>query len=444
MGVCGNHGAKRVSRRVAYVNARLLDPASGLDATGALLTEDGAIADFGPRLFNDGLPDGIERIDCRGLALAPGLIDMHAHLREPGAEYQETLATASLAAAAGGITTIVATPNTQPVIDDVALVEFVARRARDTARVNVRPMAAATRGLRGSEMTEMGLLAEAGAVAFTDGDRAVADARLMRRALSYASAFDLLLVQHVEDPSLAREGVMNEGEVAMRLGLAGIPAAAETIMVERDLRLAALTGGRWHAAHLSTADTLEPMRAAKRRGLRVSCGVAPVNFALNETSVGEYRTFAKVSPPLRTEPDRKAIVAGLADGTIDVISSGHCPQDTESKRLPFSLAAFGVIGLETMLPLALELWHNGSVPLLRVLAAMTERPAEILRLPGGRLAKGTPADLVLLDLEAPWRIDEKRLHSKAKNSPFHDRPVQGRAERTIVAGRTVYDRSAEA
>lgn len=430
-------------RRVAYIGARLLDPESRLDTTGALLTDGEQIADLGPALFADGVPDGIETVDCRGLALAPGLIDMHVNLREPGAEHQETLATAGLAAAAGGVTTMVATPNTVPVIDEVALVEFVARRARDTSLVRVLPMAAATRGLAGEQMTEMGLLAAAGAIAFTDGNHAVADTRLMRRVLSYASTFDLLLIQHVEEPSLARNGAMNEGEIAMRLGLAGIPTAAETIMVERDLNLVALTGGRWHAAHVSTAAAIEAMRRGKRQGLPVSCGAAPANFALNETAVGEYRTFAKVQPPLRSEDDRVAVVEGLRDGTIDVISSGHAPQDADSKRLPFAQAAFGIVGLETMLPLALELWHNGSLPLLDVLAAMTCRPASILRLPQGRLQPGAPADLLLLDLDTPWRIDERLFHSKTKNSPFGGRPVQGFAQRTIVAGRTVYDRNAE-
>jgi dihydroorotase len=231
--------------------------------------------------------------------------------------------------------------------------------------------------------------------------------------------------------------------MAMRLGLAGIPDAAETIFVERDLRLVALTGGRWHAMHLSCAEAIAAMRRAKARGLAVTCGAAPTNFALNETAVGEYRTFAKVLPPLRAEADRKAVVAGLADGTIDVIASAHCPQDQESKRLPFAQAAFGVIGLETMLPLALELYHNRQVGLLRLLEAMTARPAAILRLPQGRLAKGAPADLIVIDLEAPWRIDEKKFRSKAKNSPFDGRPVQGRVVRTVVAGATVYDRALE-
>ena len=432
-----------MSRRTVYVNARLLDPASGLDVAGALLTEDAMIADLGPRLFSAGMPDGVEVIDCGGHCLAPGLIDMHAWLREPGHEHQETLATAARAAAAGGVTTVVAMPNTEPVIDDVALVEYIARRARETAAVTILPAAAVSKGLRGTEMTEFGLLAEAGAVAFTDGDRAIADARLMRRALAYATTFDLLIMQVCEEPALAQDGVMNEGEVAMRLGLAGIPALAETIVVERDLRLIELSGGRWHAAQLSTASAIEAMRQAKARGLRVTAGCAPHNFALNDTAVGEYRTFAKTKPPLRGEDDRQAVVRAIADGAIDVISSAHCPQDPESKRLPFAQAAFGVIGLETMFGLALELYHNGQVPLLTLLGCMTARPAELLKLKSGRLARGAPADLIVFDPDAPWRVDEKKLRSKSKNSPYDGRPLQGHVLRTVVAGATVFQRRRE-
>ncbi len=424
--------------RTAYIGARLLDPASGLDADGTLLTEDGVIADFGPSLFHDGVPEGIETVDCRGLALAPGLIDMHASLREPGFEHKETIATAVRAAAAGGITTLCATPNTNPVIDRVALVEFVARRGLETASARVLPMATVTRDRAGTELVDMGLLSEAGAVAFTEGDHAVANALVMRRALAYASAFGFLIIQHVEEPALAGDGVMNEGEVAMRLGLTGIPAAAEIILVERDLRLVEITSGRWHAAHVSVGPAIRALAMAKAKGLPVTCGAAPANFALDETAVGEYRTFAKIKPPLRAAPDRAAVIAGLADGTIDVISSRHAPQDVESKRLPFAQAAFGIIGLETMLPLALELWHRGEVPLLRLLGAMTARPADILGLPSGRLRTGAPADLVLIDLDCPWTIDETAFFSKSKNSPFDGRPVKGRTIRTVVGGKTVF------
>ena len=432
------------ARRTAYVNARLLDPESGLDAPGVLLTEGPEIADLGPTLFNDGVPEDIEQVDCGGGCLAPGLIDMHVYLREPGGEHKETLGSGSQAAAAGGVTTVICMPNTSPVIDDISLVDFIARRAREVAIVNVYPMAAVTKGLAGKEMTEMGLLAGAGAVAFTDGHLAIGDVQVMRRALSYASAFGLLIVHHVEEPSLAAEGCVTEGEIATRLGLPAIPTAAETIMVERDARLVELTGGRYHAAHISTAAALDVARAAKARGLPMTCGVAPHSFALNETAIGDYRTFAKTSPPLRAEADRQAMVQGLKDGAIDVISTGHSPQDQEGKRLPFEQAAYGILGLETMLALALELYHNGQVPLLDLLATMTSRPAKLLKLPAGVLKAGAPADLVIFDLDVPWRIDVDKFRSKSKNSPFDERPVQGRAIRTVVAGETVYTFPTEA
>ncbi|MFQ5938626.1 MAG: dihydroorotase [Alphaproteobacteria bacterium] len=431
-------GANGPPGRVAYVNARLLDPASGLDAPGALLTEGEAIADFGPNLFQDGVPDGIEVIDCRGCCLAPGLVDMRVQLREPGEEHKETIATASRAAAAGGITSMASLPNTDPAVDGVAVVEFVARRAREVKMVKVFTYAAVTRGLAGREITEMGLLAEAGAVAFSDGVKAVADPLVMRRALSYARTFDLLIAQHPEEPSLAADGVMNEGEIATRLGLTGIPAVAEPIMVERDIRLVELTGGRYHAAHLSTAAAVEQIHQAKERGLPVTCDTAPAYFALNETAVGDYRTFAKLSPPLRSEADRRAIADGLKDGTIDAIASDHAPHDQDSKRLPFAQAADGIVGLETLLALSLELYHNGHLPLLEALGALTFRPAELLALPAGRFKKGAPADLVLFDLDQPWQIEIDNFRSKSKNSPFDGRPVQGRVLRTVVDGRGVF------
>ncbi len=424
--------------RTAYLNARLLDAKSGLDAPGALLTQGTEIKDLGPTLFDDGVPDDVEVVDCAGRCLAPGLIDMHVYLREPGAEHKETLATGSEAAAAGGVTTVICMPNTQPVIDDISLVDFIARRAREVAIVNVHPMAALTKGLGGAEMTEMGLLAAAGAVAFTDGHLAIGDAQVMRRLLAYASVFDLLVVHHVEEPSLTAEGCVTEGEMATRLGLPAIPTAAEVIMIERDVRLVELTGGRYHAAHVSTAAALEVARQAKARGLRVTCGVAPHSFALNESAIAEDRTFAKTSPPLRSEADRRAMVEGLRDGTIDVVSTGHAPQDQDGKRLPFAQAAYGIVGLETLLPLALELHHQGEMPLLDILATMTWRPAELLKLPCGVLEPGAPADLVIFDLDVPWRIDAEKFRSKSKNSPFDERPVQGRAVRTVVGGKTVY------
>jgi dihydroorotase len=430
--------ARAVRYRTAYLNARLLDPASGLDVAGALVVEDGRIAELGPQVLAEGAPEGLAVIDCGGHCLAPGLIDMRVQLREPGEEHKETIASAGQAAGVGGITSVAALPNTEPVVDDVAGVEFVARRAREAKLVKVYTYAAATHGLEGKEITEIGLLAEFGAVGFTDGLKAIADPQVMRRALSYGRAFDQMIVQHPEEPALAT-GVMNEGEIATRLGLAGIPIAAEAIMVDRDLRLAELTGGRYHAAHLSTAAAVEAIRQAKARGLDVTCDTAPHYFTLNELAVGDYRSFAKVSPPLRAEADRAAIAAAVADGTIDAVASDHNPQDQESKRLPFSHAEPGIAGLETLLTLTLALHHNGAMPLLDALHRMTARPAEILGIEGGHLAKGAPGDLVLFDLDRPWRIDPDRFRSKSKNSPYEDHPVQGRVLRTVVDGRTIFE-----
>ncbi|MGH7123854.1 MAG: dihydroorotase [Stellaceae bacterium] len=425
-----------MTARTLFKNARLLDPATGLDQRGDLLIADGKIAAMGARASAD--TSGAEVIDCHGHCLGPGLVDMRVELREPGREHEETMQSGSAAAAAGGVTTMVALPNTEPAIDDVALVEFVARRSREIGGVHICTYAAATRGLKGREITEIGLLSAAGAVAFTDAGTAIADALVLRRAFSYARTFDALIVQHPEEPSLAAGGHMTEGETATRLGLSGITPAAEVMMVERDLRLVEITGARYHVAHVSTGAAIDAIRSAKGRGLPVTCDTAPPYFALNETAVGEYRTFAKLSPPLRNETDRRAVVAGLRDGTIDAIASDHSPHPQDSKRLPFASAEAGVIGLETLLPLTLELVHNGHLPLLQALRALSQRPAEILRLPSGRLAEGAPADLVLFDLDRPGRIEIDSFRSKSKNSPFDGRPVQGRVLKTVVDGRVIF------
>ena len=424
---------------VAYVNARLLDPASGLDSPGALLTEGETIAEIGPELFSGGVPEGVHAVDCAGHCLAPGLVDMRVQLREPGDEHKGTLASDGRAATAGGVTSLVCLPNTRPVIDDMSVVEFVARRARLLGLAKVYAYGAVTKGLEGRELAEVGMLAEAGALAFTDGVRAVADAQVMRRALSYAATHGLMVIQHPEEPSLAADGVMNEGETATRLGLSGIPRQAEVMMVQRDLRLAELTGGRLHFAHLSTAAALDDVRRAKACGLAVTCETAPPYFALNEHEVGDYRTFAKLSPPLRAEGDREAVVAALKDGTIDAIASDHAPQDEDAKRLPFAQAAFGGVGLETLLAVTLELYHNGHLSLLETLRLLTCAPADLLGLPAGRLEKGAAADLTLFDADRGWKVDADTLLSKSKNSPFDGRPVQGRVLRTVVDGRTVFE-----
>ena len=428
----------KANGRVAYLNARLLDPESGLDAPGALLTEGARIADFGPGLFAEGTPEGVEAIDCGGRCLGPGLVDMRVQLREPGEEHKETIKSASLAAAAGGVTSMVALPNTEPVVDDVAGVEYIARRAREVKLVKIYTYGSVTRGLAGEEIIEIGLLSDFGALGFTDGTKAVASARVMSRALSYSKTFGRPIIQHPEEPSLA-SGVMNAGELATRLGLAGIPDTAEIILLERDLRLVEMTGGRYHAAHLSCAKSVEAMRNAKARGLPVTCDTAPHYFTLNETAVGDYRTFAKVSPPLRSEEDRAAIAEAVADGTIDVVASDHSPHDADSKRLPFAMADFGVVGLESLLPLTLELAHKGTTSLLEALARVTCAPAQVLGLSAGRLAKGAPADLILFDPNKPRMLDPDNFLSKSKNSPFEGHPVQGQVLRTVVDGRTIFE-----
>jgi len=422
--------------RLLFRQARLLDPESGLDRCGDLLVEGERIAAVGGDL--SAAARDAEVVDAVGLCLAPGLVDMRVQLREPGAEQMESIETAGEAAAAGGVTTMVALPNTEPPVDDISVVEFLARRAREVRLTKIHTYAAATKGLKGRDLTEMGLLAANGALGFTDGVQAVADALVMRRVLGYARTFDLLVLQHPEEPSLARAGEVNEGEIATRLGLPAITPMAEVIMIERDLRLVEITGARYHVAHVSTGAGIEAIRGAKAQGLPVTCDTAPPYFVLNETAIGDYRTFAKLSPPLRSEWDRRAVVEGLRDGTIDAIASDHAPWDQDSKRLPFSSAAYGIVGLETLLPLSLELYHNGHLGLLELIRRLTCNPARIVGLPVGRLAAGAPADLLLFDPDVPRQISTDEFRSKSKNAPFDGRPVHGRVRRTIVDGRTIF------
>ena len=419
-------------------NARLIDPATERDERGAILVRGGVIADIAWGAAPDA-PAGAEVIDCGGHVLCPGLVDMRAFVGEPGAEHRETLKSASEAAAAGGVTTIVCMPETNPVIDDPAIVDFVLRRARDTAVVNIRPAAALTKALKGREMAEIGLLREAGAVAFSDGAHSVGNAQVMRRALTYAKDFDALIMHHLEDADLVGEGVMNEGEFASRLGLLGIPREAETLMLERDIRLVRLTGARYHAAMISCADSIEIVARAKDMGLPVTCGVSINNLALNENDIGDYRTFLKLSPPLRHEDDRQAVIAALASGVIDAVVSDHNPQDVETKRLPFAEAADGAVGLETLLAAALRLVHAGQISLPKLLRALSARPAGILDLPGGRLVLDAPADLILVDIDAPYVLDKRDLRSRSKNSPFDEARLQGWVLKTLVGGRVVFE-----
>ncbi len=430
------HPARPASPTV-FINARLIDPASDRDEPGGLLVNDGQIVDLGPHLRRNA-PDGAEVVDCRGHVLCPGLIDMQVFTGEPGAEHRETLRTAGEAAAAGGVTSIVVMPDTDPVIDQVALVDFIQRRARDNCVVNVHAFAAMTKGLAGREMSEIGLLKRAGAIGFSNGKSSVVDTKVMRNALLYARDFGALIVHYTEDPYLAEGGAMNAGATSALLGLPGVHKLAEVIMLERDLRLVETTGGRYHAATLSCAESLQVMRAAKARGLPVTFGVSINHLTLNETDIGSYRTFFKVRPPLRAEEDRAALVAALAAGEIDVVVSSHDPQGADVKRQPFADAADGAIGLETLLATALRLHHSAGIDLPSLLRPMTLNPAELLGLRAGRLTVGAPADLALVDINQHWVVDRDTLKARSKNSPFDEDTLNGRVLHTMVAGRTVY------
>ncbi len=402
---------------------------------GELLVVDGKIADFGVSLGN---PEGAEIITAEGAILCPGLVDMRASLGEPGYEYRETIASAAQAAAFGGITSIAVLPDSRPAIDDPALVRLIASRGEETGSVTLVPYGAATRGCLGEELAEYGLLQAAGAVAFTDGRRAVASSRLMRRALSYASGFGCRIVQHPEDADLAEGGAATEGARATIMGLPGIPAAAEAICVARDIRLATLTGGAVHFAHVTTGEACALIRRAKDKGLAVTCDTAPPYFDLNETAIGDFRTYAKFSPPLRADEDRLAILAALADGTIDAIASDHQPRDADDKRLPFAEASAGGAGLATLLAVTLAQVQAGTLGMAAALALLTEKPAKWLGIEAGVLRKGAAADLCLFHPERSWRVEAGRLPGKAQNTPFDGRALEGRVIGTWKAGKRVF------
>lgn len=419
-------------------NLRIIDPSRNIDETGTIIVEDGVIVAAGGDARNQGAPQGADVRDCSGLVAVPGLVDARVFVGEPGGEYRETIESASRAAAAGGITSIITMPDTDPVIDDIALVQFVQKTARDRALVNVYPAAALTKHLDGEEMTEFGLLREAGAVCFTNGRQPVHDTLMLRRAMTYAREFGAVISLETRDKYLGAGGVMNEGLLASWLGLSGVPREAEIIPLERDLRIAGLTRAAYHAAKISLPESAEAIRLARKRGANVTCGISINHLTLNENDIGEYRTFFKLSPPLRGEDDRVAMVEALADGTIDIIVSSHDPQDVDTKRLPFADAADGAIGLETMLPAALRLHHSGSVPLMRLIDALSTRPARIFGLDAGTLKPGAKADITLIDLDEPWIFGKEAIVSRSKNTPFENARFTGRAVATYVAGKLVY------
>ena len=419
-------------------NARIVDPSQDMDEVGSVIILDGKIAAVGAKAAEMGTPPGVKVEDCTGLLVVPGLVDACVHIGGPGAEHRETIASASRAAARGGVTSMIMMPDTDPVIDDVALVDFVQRAARDQALVNVYPAAALTKGLAGEQMTEIGLLTAAGAVMMTNGRKGVENTLVLRRAMTYARDFGAIVAVTTQDRYLSGGGVMNEGLYASWLGLSGIPREAEVIPLERDLRLAALTRARYHAMKVSVPESAEAIRAAKAKGLDVTAGISINHLTLNETDIGEYRTFFRLSPPLRSEDDRRAMAAALADGTIDIIVSSHDPQDVDTKRLPFADAADGAIGLETMLAAALRLHHSGDVPLSRLIDAMSCRPAKIFNLPGGTLKVGAQADIAVIDPDYPWVLSKDDIVSKSKNTPFEDARFTGKVLQTLVAGATVH------
>ncbi len=432
-----HHNRSSDQRPIALINGVLIDPQALTQIRGGLLMQDGFIVDVGHHVKGDALPENTRIIDVKGQVIAPGLVDMRVFIGEPGGPYNETFKTASAAAVAGGVTTCICMPDTRPALDETSTIDFVCRRSRDTAMMNILPSGAITKRLEGQELTEMGLMLEAGAVAFTDGAHVITNPMVMRHAMTYARDFDALIMHHVEDPQLAGNGVMNEGEKAMRLGLTGIPKEAETIMLARDVRLARLTMARYHASMISCADSVDVVRRAKDN-VSVTAGVSINSLTLNENDIGDYRTFLKLSPPLREESERLSLIDALREGVIDVIVSDHNPQDVDTKRLPFSEAAYGALGLETLLSAAYRLVIADHMSLPQLWATMSLRPAQLLGLNCGRLSRGTPADVVVFDPDAAWMCDKRKLWSKAKNSPFDEARMDGRIIFTFVNGQQVY------
>jgi len=425
---------------ITLVNARPIDPEQGQVINGSVVVAAGKIAEI--------LLDGTTSkpaakgkiVDCGGMYLAPGIVDIGVKIGEPGERHKESFRTAGRAAAAGGVTTMVIRADTIPVVDTPEILAFVLNRAREECAVRVHAMAALTKGRHGAEMTEIGFLLDAGAVAFSDGDAVSTNPKALARAFSYACDLGALVISHPQDPGLSAGTAVTSGKFATKLGLPGVSPMAERMGLERDLALVEMTGVRYHADQITTAASLPALARAKAAGLDVTAGVSIHHLTLNEFDVADYRTFFKVKPPLRSEDDRQASVAALSDGLIDIISSMHTPQDEESKRLPYVEAASGAVALETLLPTALRLVHAGQIELPQLFRALSLNPARRLGLPGGRLAVGAPADLVLFDAGAPFVLDRSQLQSKSKNTPFDGQRMEGRVLATFVAGKEIYQR----
>ncbi len=422
-------------KKILYKNARIIDPESGYDKAGNLLTIADKIFDFGENIS----ASDAEVIDCGGHVLAPGLIDIQVHFRDPGQSHKEDLVTGSKSAVAGGITTVVCQPNTSPTLDSVLTFDYLRLKSREVAYCNVKAYGCITKGMKGEELADMHSLKEAGAVGFTDDGLPVMNANVMRRAFEYSKNLNVVIAQHAEDLNLTNKGCINEGKVSLELGVRGIPNTSESVIVERDLAILESTGGRYHLLHVSTREALDAIKRAKAKGLAATVEVSPHHFTLTDTQVLKSGTNAKMNPPLRSEADRLALIEGLRSGLIDAIATDHAPHDLPSKEKTLEEATFGIVGVETMLPLSLALYHQKILSLKDLLAKMTCNAANIINFDGGVIKKGARADLTLIDLDHEWTIDSQKFYSKSKNSPFDGFKVKGRAIRTIVAGKTVYE-----
>ena len=423
------------------INARIIDPKNQIDEIGGLIIDSkGLIKAVGKKVTNGNLPASAEKINLKKQVLIPGIVDMRVFVGEPGYEYKENFRTLSNAALSGGVTSVVSMPNTSPVIDNVSMVDFLKRRGRDKSKINIFPAACLTKNTEGKQMTEFGLLKRKGIVAFTDGIKSVQDPQVMIRIMNFASQSESLVMQHAEDNILSKNGLINEGEISTRLGLKGIPFLAEKIIVERDLSFLEEYFCRYHISQISSKKTISVIKKAKEEGKVFTTGVSINNLSLNENDIGDFKTFLKLSPPLRTENDRQSLVSGVNEGLIDVIVSDHNPQDVESKRLTFSQAATGASGVETLLSLALDLFHNKSVKLSKLLATMTSNPSKILGIDKGSLQKGKDADLCILDINKTWIVDKNKLKSKSKNTPIENRKLQGQVLKTFIKGEIAYER----
>jgi len=429
-------------KKKAIINARIIDPSQNMDEIGGVIIDSkGKIEEIGKKINKNEISSSYEVIDAKKNILIPGIVDMKVFVGEPGYEYKENFRTLSQAALAGGVTSVVSMPNTKPVIDNVSMVDFIIRRGRDKAKINIYPCASLTREMKGEMMTEFGLLTAKGIVAFSDVKRTVQNTEIMTRIMNYASDLGVLIMQHAEDYELSKNGNINDGEIATRLGLEGISDVAEKIIVERDLTLLEKYPCRYHINQISSSKSLEVVKKNKGNGKSFSVGVSINNISLNENDIGEFKTFLKLSPPLRSEHDRVSLINGIKENLIDVIVSDHVPEDEESKRLPFAQAAQGAIGVETLLPLSLELYHNKSLPLNKIIEVLTINPAKILKINKGSLKKGLSADICIFDLEKPWVVKADKLKSKSKNTAIENRKLQGKILMTFLNGELLYSQS---